>query len=136
MRLTISRALHDRLIALAAAEPGREVCGLLLGADATVADVVPAANVAADPARRFEIDPTALFAAIRAERAGGFAILGHYHSHPGGDARPSAEDTRLAIDDGRVWVIVAGGSFTAWRRQGDHFAKVAIERVEMSPNCD
>lgn len=65
------------------------------------------ANVAPDPLRHFEIDPAALIAAHRASRAGGLAVLGYFHSHPNGLARPSATDARAAAGDGRIWAILA-----------------------------
>lgn len=72
------------------------------------------ANVAKNPASNFEIDPAALFAAIRAERDGGDQIIGHYHSHPAGSTEPSARDAEMALDIGRIWLIVAGGEMDAW----------------------
>ena len=79
--------------------------------------IIPTANVAADPADRFEIDPAALFAAIRAERAGGGRIAGHYHSHPRGAAIPSPRDAAMADVPGRLWLIVAGGEARLWRER-------------------
>ena len=115
MSARIARSLHDRLLALAAAAPGREVCGLLFGADGRIAAIGEAANVAAAPQRAFEIDPRTLVAAYRAERGGGPRVIGHYHSHPGGRPVPSAADAAAARPDGRLWVIVAGGTVAAWR---------------------
>ncbi|HET8612552.1 MAG TPA: Mov34/MPN/PAD-1 family protein, partial [Sphingomonas sp.] len=117
MTVRISRGLLDRILAEAAADPEREVCGLLLGVprlsvraersrgtryeravrdasfdyarDERVIQVVPTRNVAPDPALSFEVDPAALFTAIRAERGGGARLIGHYHSHPGGSPAPS-----------------------------------------------
>lgn len=103
------------VLAHAAAEPDREVCGLLFGDADRIDSVAPAGNVAADPARHFEIDPAALFAAIRAEREGGPRIAGHYHSHPSGSAMPSARDAAAACQPGRFWLIVAGDDATLWR---------------------
>ena len=77
---------------------------------------LPAANVAADPFIRFEIDPSTLFAAHRAARRGGPAILGCYHSHPRGPAAPSAVDAASAAADGQLWLILdATGAATLWR---------------------
>lgn len=88
------------------------------------------ANVSDDPARRFEIDPVALIAALKAERAGGERVIGYWHSHPSGDANPSATDAAMAAADGKIWVIVAGGAVTAWRARtsGLHGR---FERVEI-----
>ncbi|WP_448657427.1 M67 family metallopeptidase [Sphingomonas sp. CJ99] len=92
-----------------------EACGILFGRDNAVADWQPAANVAADPGRRFEIDPGALIAAYRRERSGGQAVLGWWHSHPSGVAVPSQTDAAMAAPDGRIWLIVAGDEVRAWR---------------------
>lgn len=92
-----------------------EECGLLFGTVDTILAIEPCANVAAEPRRRFEIDPARLLAAHRLARAGGPAVIGHYHSHPTGIARPSACDAAGAAPDGTLWLIVAGVEVTAWR---------------------
>ncbi|MEH3037254.1 MAG: M67 family metallopeptidase [Sphingomonas adhaesiva] len=113
--LEIAIRLRNEIAAAAAATPGVEVCGLLLGAAARVERILPCRNVATDPARRFEIDPAALIAAHRAGRAGGPRVIGHYHSHPTGVAAPSPRDAADAVADGSIWIIVAGRELTAWR---------------------
>jgi proteasome lid subunit RPN8/RPN11 len=113
MAVTIPSGLLDHILSEAAASPAREICGLLFGDAGTIAEARAAANVAADPSRWFEIDPAALFAAHRAERAGGPRLIGHYHSHPGGKAEPSANDL-AAAEPGRLWLIVGGGVIRAW----------------------
>ena len=130
MGLRISSCVIALIQRAAADAAPLEACGLLFGADgverASVAD-----NVADDPARRFEIDPAALIAALRAERGGGERVIGYWHSHPSGDATPSATDAAMAAADGKLWVIVAGGALTAWRAGvgGLHgrFERVAVE---------
>lgn len=113
MMIRISRTTLTELLAQAAVE-STEICGLLLGRDNVVERVSPTRNVAADPACRFEIDPAALIAAHRASRGGGPAVLGHYHSHPSGVARPSAMDAASAHADGAIWLIIGSGEATAW----------------------
>lgn len=78
-------------------------------------------NVSETPETRFEVDPVALFAAMRAEQAGGPRIAGYWHSHPSGDARPSATDAAMAAADGKLWLIVAGADVTLWRTGRDGF---------------
>lgn len=114
MTMEITIADRNELLRLAAASV-EEVCGLLLGQATRIARVVPCRNVAADPAVRFEIDPATLIAAHRAARAGGPGVIGHYHSHPSGVARPSPRDAVDAAPDGSLWIIVAGAAVTAWR---------------------
>lgn len=93
----------------------REACGLLFGTGETITAFIETANVAASPETRFEIDPAALFAALRAERAGGPQLLGYWHSHPSGDPLPSATDAAMAAPDGKLWVILGGRDVTCWR---------------------
>ncbi len=115
MVLDISSAVVAHIHAAAAATPDREVCGLIFGTTRAIAAAQACANVAADPARRFELDPAALLAAHRDARAGGATIVGHYHSHPSGSATPSTCDAEAAAADGAIWLIVAGGELRAWR---------------------
>ena len=117
MTVRIATALLDRILAHAAETPDREVCGLLFGSAATIESAQPAANIAEAPARAFELDPQALFAAIRAERHGGPRTIGHYHSHPSGDPSPSLRDAAAAAEPGRLWLILAGGQAAAYRAQ-------------------
>lgn len=115
MTLRISSELLTRLRAISAATPEVEVCGLLLGAGTEVQDILPATNVAATPANRFEIDPAVLIEAHRAARNGGPRVIGCYHSHPAGAALPSAEDARCADADGQYWIIVGPDDVTCWQ---------------------
>lgn len=96
-----------------------ECCGILLGREGRVETALPAGNVHPEPERHFEIDPQALFDAFRAARAGkeggGPQVLGYYHSHPIGEARPSATDQQRALRDGSIWAIVAGQDIRLWR---------------------
>jgi desampylase len=119
INLSIPHSVINQLIAVALASPTEEVCGLLFGGASGVERAEPTANVAADPARRFEVDPGALIAAHRQGRGEGAKLIGHYHSHPNGRAEPSVCDAKMAIADGSIWVIVAGGDVTAWRAVED-----------------
>ena len=117
----------------------REACGLLFGQNVfgrggRIERAVGTANVHADPLRHFEIDPAALIAAHRAARAGGPELVGYFHSHPRGPARPSAEDRAQAGGDGRVWAIVAGGvgegDVTFWRDGEGGFEALSYRVVD------
>ncbi len=115
MSVTISSEVLTQVVAAATAAPDAEICGLLFGTARRIEAAEACANVAADPARTFEIDPRALFAAHRRARSGGLAVVGHYHSHPSGVPIPSARDAAQAMGDGAVWVILGGGKARAWR---------------------
>jgi proteasome lid subunit RPN8/RPN11 len=119
MGYKISSTLLGRLLAEAKNAPDREVCGLLYGTSEArggrIAEAEACANAAADPARSFEIDPAALFAAHRRARGGGPPVIGHYHSHPSGAAVPSARDAAQAMGDGALWLILTAREGRLWR---------------------
>jgi proteasome lid subunit RPN8/RPN11 len=111
----ISRAVLSQIRRESAVVAPREACGLLFGSPHAITGCQATENVAEEPERRFEIDPAALFAALRAERAGGPRIAGYWHSHPSGEAVPSPTDAAMAMPDGKLWLIVAGEAATLWR---------------------
>ena len=127
MVLIISQPAHAIMLAAVHRAAPHEACGLLFGTPTHINSAAPTANVAPDPARHFEIDPAALITAHRAAREGsGPQVVGYFHSHPNGLARPSATDEASAARDGRVWVIVAAtnhdaSTITCWRDGADGF---------------
>lgn len=129
--VTISRSLLDAICADARSDPARERCGLLLGDGNSVLDFVAVANVHDSPERHFELDPAALIAAYRAERCGGLAVAGHYHSHPVGEVEPSLADAAAADDDGRLWLIVSRDDVGLWRSVAGGAMHGRFEAVEM-----
>ena len=130
MDLVVTSGAMATLLDEAARAAPQECCGLLLGAENRIGEARPAANVAPDPRRHFEIDPAALIAAHRAARLGELAVLGYYHSHPAGEAAPSATDRAEASGDGRIWAIVAGGQVRFWRNVPSGFAALPSRVVE------
>lgn len=126
MRVRISSEVLDAIRAHAVAQSPHEACGLLFGDRTEIGACHPARNVAGDPKRHFEIDPSALFAAIRAERTGGPKLAGYYHSHPTGHADPSVTDRDNAALDGKLWLIVTVDAITGWRAGPDGFEPVEI----------
>ena len=84
-----------------------EACGLLIGwGDDTVTNIVHSPNVAEHPAKNFEIDPALIIQHQKESRLGHDQILGHYHSHPDGQAQPSVHDQAKNHDTDLMWVIV------------------------------
>ncbi|MGN6821147.1 MAG: Mov34/MPN/PAD-1 family protein [Sphingomonas sp.] len=115
MRLEISREALAGIRAAAAAAHPEEACGLLFGKDGLIDGWQETRNVAENRDAEFEIDPTMLFAALRAERAGGPKLVGYWHSHPNGWVEPSARDLDQAGLDEKIWIIVAGDDVAAWQ---------------------
>jgi len=115
MKFRIASGLVKELHLLAADGAPDEVCGLLLGIGDEILELRPARNVAADPRRRFEIEPAVLLATHREARGRGLAVIGHYHSHPQGSALPSKRDAARALENGQLWLIIAGTDLQAWQ---------------------
>lgn len=131
MQIVLSSKVVADLVAAARAAHPREACGLLLGQNraghAAIIEARPAANIHPEPATHFEICPQALIDAHRAAREpGALQVLGYYHSHPTGAARPSATDQREAAGDGRIWAIIAGDAVRLWRDGEDGFAALSF----------
>ncbi|MDP7549369.1 MAG: M67 family metallopeptidase [Alphaproteobacteria bacterium] len=107
--IVLPGAPRAAIAAHAAADYPLEACGLLLGRrnseNLLVSQAVASANLADDPGHRFEIDPGLRLRLQKAARKGGDEILGHYHSHPDGPARPSATDRAGIYEADLVWLI-------------------------------
>ncbi|CAN5268109.1 desampylase [soil metagenome] len=114
------------MLAVAAADSDREVCGLLFGGGDLIDSAKATRNNALDPRLNFEINAAELIDALRAERDGGPAVIGYFHSHPNGLAIPSATDRAMAAPDGRIWIIVASGAMTAWRATANGLAELPM----------
>lgn len=112
---TLSPQAHAAILDAAAQAHPNEACGLLFGTETHIEAARPTANLHPQPLRHFEIDPAALIDAHKAARAGGPGLIGYFHSHPNGLARPSATDAAMASGDGRIWAIAAGGDISLWR---------------------
>ena len=129
MEFEVTSQVARELLDHAARAHPEECCGILLGSAARIVRAEPAANVHPAPETHFEIDPAALIAAHKAMRAGGEAIVGYFHSHPQGEAIPSATDRAMAAHDGSVWAIVAGESLRLWRDEADGFTPLPYRLV-------
>lgn len=132
--LAVTRSALAAIRAHARAVAPEEACGLLIGGGGRIGRAEPAANVAAERTRHFEIDPAALFAALRAERAGSLTLAGFYHSHPAGRPEPSPTDIAMAAGDGRIWAICGqyGGNPVVrfWRADAHGFTALSHCEVE------
>jgi len=126
-RVALPPVLAEQISALARAAHPAECCGLLEGVRAGdvigVAALHPVRNRAGQP-DRFDMDPRDQFAAQKAARANGRAIIGCYHSHPDGEARPSAHDLAGAGEADFLWLIAAGDALNAFVYRDGGFREV------------
>jgi desampylase len=126
---------RDGLLADLAARPRIEACGLLFGTLGgggwQIEATVPLRNIA-NSATYFEFDPAEM---LSHDLRQGAAIIGVYHSHPGGPAYPSSTDLgqmRAEAESPWVWLILSsrGGTPLGIPASGWRAAGVAAFRVE------
>jgi proteasome lid subunit RPN8/RPN11 len=110
MKMTFAPGLLDQMRHQALAAFPNECCGLLVGRRGgfCVTRILSSPNVTAgDPAHDFEVDPGLRIRLERELRGGDDAIIGHYHSHPNGEAIPSGRDLAQAYEPELLWLIMA-----------------------------
>ena len=107
LRIQVSRDVRANMLEHAWREPTLECCGLLAGRGGIITHVFPAVNVAADPAKGYEIAPRQIVDMMREFRARKLEFLGIYHSHPNGKNEPSARDIELAYYSEAIYFIVS-----------------------------
>lgn len=83
-----------------------EACGYLAEKDGIVIRHYELTNMDASEVH-YAMDPAEQFAAVRRMRAEGLNLRAAYHSHPRTQARPSAEDARMAHDTHVSYVIIS-----------------------------
>ena len=123
MRVALPDGLRAQILREARSAHPHECCGLIEGVFEVegvreagafrIAVLHPARNLA-DVPDRFEIDPQDQFAAHKAARARGHAIVGCYHSHPNGRAEPSMADQAGADEENFLWLIASNDRVNAF----------------------
>ena len=93
------------IVAHARADAPLECCGLLIGLGCRIEGVYRARNSRSSPTR-YQVEAEDHFAALRAARAAGLAVVGAYHSHPRSSAAPSATDLAEAFHPEFIWIVV------------------------------
>lgn len=140
--IRLGREQYDRIAASGERAYPHECCGLLVGRQDGrrwfVTRVAESENLAAvEREDRFEVDPRLQIRLQRELRGSGLRVIGVYHSHPDGEARPSRHDLALANDPELVWIITAVGNGKAAETtahvlagDGSAFRQIAMEIVE------
>ena len=130
MIVSVTRSVLEALHIAARGAYPKECCGLLIGRGTRISAIQETRNIHPTPETHFEVDPVALIAAHRTERAGGAAIAGYYHSHPFGAPEPSATDRASAAGDGKVWAIIGQDELRLWRDDPDDFSSLSYHVID------
>ena len=106
LKLEIPRHIYEDMLEQARVEAPIECCGILAGRHGRAEKLYKMAN---SEHRRdhFMMEPEQQFEAVKDIRSLSLEMLAIYHSHPETPARPSAEDIRLALTPGVIYVIVS-----------------------------
>jgi proteasome lid subunit RPN8/RPN11 len=103
--IRIRAGVIDEIVAHARDEAPVECCGLLLGSGTRIEGAYRTRNSLLSPTR-YQVAAEDHFAALRAARTAGLAVVGSYHSHPRSSAAPSPTDLAEALHPDFVWVVV------------------------------
>ncbi len=105
--IRLPRKLTTELLHLAQISPNNEICGLIAISDGQLTRCYPVANVATQPATRFELDPKQQIAVMARMRENGEDLFAIYHSHPSAPAEPSTSDIEMATYPNAVYLIIS-----------------------------
>lgn len=86
------RVLLEQMLQEARSAGEVEICGLVAARHGHPVRALLIRNIAAEPQRRFSMDPREQIEAFRQMRERGEELYGIYHSHPCGPVEPSATD--------------------------------------------
>jgi proteasome lid subunit RPN8/RPN11 len=106
MNFIVDSGVLDRMMEHARATLPNEACGLLVGRNGQASRFIPTENTLRSETE-YEIDPAFLAATFRLLRDSGEELVGIFHSHPKGPARPSNRDLERAYYPEAVHVIVS-----------------------------
>ena len=105
--IIIPRPIVNQLLHLAQRSPEEEVCGLISRDAQGFKTCYPAANVAKDKKRFFELDPKGQIDAMRMMREHGEELAAIYHSHPDAPPLPSLTDVQQHEYPGVLYLIIS-----------------------------
>lgn len=104
--LEVPSDIVDQMISEAKDKAPVEACGILAGRGGRVTEFYRMSNTD-NSSVHFMMAPEEQFAVAKDIRAKGLEVLAIYHSHPATDARPSAEDIRLALTEDVTYMILS-----------------------------
>jgi proteasome lid subunit RPN8/RPN11 len=124
--ISLTAGQIEELVSIAKDVLPNESCGLLLGENDAVAEILPMRNVDESPLT-FSIESTELVDAYNLAESKGLQVIAIFHSHPA-QPSPSSTDIKFMEINPVVWLIY---STTEWRLKGyvydDYVKEVTIK---------
>ncbi len=103
--MRLPTALRGELLRAASMALPWEACGLVGGTGDDLVRFIACRNAAGSP-YRYTISPEDVLGALRVFKRQGLGLRAIFHSHPAGEARPSATDIREAMYPGVLHLIL------------------------------
>lgn len=128
--LRLPKAFADEMIAHAQEDDPDECCGLLAGKDGRAVKLYRITNSEHSPTHYF-MEPQELYNAYKDIEDNGWELLAIYHSHPRGQAYPSATDIELAVWPEATYIIVSLVDSEKPVLQAFHIVDGRISEAEM-----
>ena len=108
--ISLTAGQIEELVSIAKDVLPNESCGLLLGENDAVAEILPMRNVDESPLT-FSIESTELVDAYNLAESKGLQVIAIFHSHPA-QPSPSSSDIKFMEINPVVWLMY---STTEWR---------------------
>ena len=105
-RFFIPKDIYDEMLRFARKIYPLEACGILAGSRWKTEIFYPMKNID-NSGEHFMMEPEEQFKVVKDIRKRKLEMIGIFHSHPETPARPSAEDIRLALTPGVVYLILS-----------------------------
>jgi proteasome lid subunit RPN8/RPN11 len=128
--LVVARVHWEAMVAHVRAHAPEEGCGMLGGPPGRVEACYGVENILHSPVA-YEMEPRAQVEAMIAIEARGWDIVGIFHSHPSGPARPSRTDVAQAYYPDAVYVILAPDGAGGWGGRGFRIEAGRVREVEL-----
>ena len=103
----LPRNTVNGILTLAQSKTEQEVCGLISQNTSQQMTLIPITNVATEPEKFFEMDPSGTIKAIKSIRDNESELFAIFHSHPHSPAYPSKTDIEQAGYPESLYLIVS-----------------------------
>lgn len=140
-RITFAEGALDAFLAHARSsdhEVGAMLLGRIEGECACVSATRSLTNVAGAPRERFDACAIAFARELREAEADGLCLVGFAHSHPDGEATPSAHDRDAAWPEAALVLsapaAMRGARLRAYWRHGDGLREIPIHAAPREPS--
>ena len=105
--IQLPRQIVNKILAQAQAQEQQEICGLISLNSDNALSIFPISNIAPEPSRFFEMDPSETIQAMKKIRQDNASLFAIYHSHPTTTAFPSKTDIEKIGYPDAIYLIVS-----------------------------